>query len=145
MTRGSFGAAPDFAEDDKPKNDTGSKTVVKPVNKEDQVYKDEIERLMSQEKEASDAADSLSKEFEQGCMDQRGVAKAGNTNNFNTVSTPVNAASTSGTFSAGGPSSPHPDVFIPDDTLLHVDQDDSQIPDLEDTAELISTDVGNYI
>nr|GFB19539.1 retrotransposon protein, putative, unclassified [Tanacetum cinerariifolium] len=39
-------------------------------------------------------------------------------------------------FSAGGPSSPHPDAFIPDDTLLHVDQDDSQIPDLEDLTEL---------
>nr|GFA83267.1 uncharacterized mitochondrial protein AtMg00810-like [Tanacetum cinerariifolium] len=45
-----------------------------------------------------------------------------------------------GTFSAGGPSSPHPDAFIPANTLLHVDQDDSQIPDLEDTAKLRSTD-----
>nr|GEU64721.1 hypothetical protein [Tanacetum cinerariifolium] len=90
------------------------------------------------EKEASDVADSLSKEFEQGCMDKRGAAKAGRTNSFNTVSNPVNAASTSGTFSVGGPSSPHPDAFIPDDTLLHVDQDDSQIPNLEDTAELRS-------
>nr|GEU61198.1 retrovirus-related Pol polyprotein from transposon TNT 1-94 [Tanacetum cinerariifolium] len=62
-----------------------------------------------------------------------GVAKAGSTNSFNTVSNPVNATSTSGTFSTGGPSSPYPDAFIPDDTLLRVDQDDSQIPDLEDT------------
>nr|GEW32144.1 hypothetical protein [Tanacetum cinerariifolium] len=45
------------------------------------------------------------------------------------------------TFSAGGPSSPHPDAFIPEDTLLHVDQDDSQIPDLEDTAKLRSTGI----
>nr|GEV36322.1 retrotransposon protein, putative, Ty3-gypsy subclass [Tanacetum cinerariifolium] len=52
------------------------------------------------EKEASDAADALRKEFEQGCMDQRGVTKAGSTNSFNTVSNPVNAASTSRTFSA---------------------------------------------
>nr|GEU31630.1 ribonuclease H-like domain-containing protein [Tanacetum cinerariifolium] len=35
-----------------------------------------------------------------------------------------------------GPSSPHPD-----DTLLHVAQDDSQIPNLEDTVELKSTDI----
>nr|GFD43146.1 hypothetical protein [Tanacetum cinerariifolium] len=118
-----------------------SKTVVEPVNKEDQAYRDGLDRLMSQEKEASDAADSFSKEFEQGCMDQRGAAKPGSTNSFNTVSNPVNAASTSRTFSAGGPSSPHPDAFIPDDTLLYVDQDDYQIPDLKDTAELRSTGI----
>nr|GEV88603.1 copia protein [Tanacetum cinerariifolium] len=129
----------DKAKNNKPKDDTGSKTVMKPVNKEDQAYRDELDRLMSQEKEASDATDSLSKEFEQGCMDQRGAAKAGNTNSFNTVSNLVNATSTSGTFSAGGSSSPHPDAFIPDDTLLHVDQDDSQIPDSKDTPKLRST------
>nr|GEU65976.1 hypothetical protein [Tanacetum cinerariifolium] len=88
------------------------------------------------EKEASDAADALRKESEQGCMDQRGTTKAGNTNSVNTVSNLVNAASTSGTFSPGGPSSPHPDAFIHAYTLLHIDQDDSQIPDLKDTADL---------
>nr|GEV31365.1 copia protein [Tanacetum cinerariifolium] len=72
------------------------------------------------DKEASDAADALRKEFEQGCMDQRGVTQAGSTNSFNTISNPVNAASTSETFSAGGLSSPHPDAFIPINTLLHV-------------------------
>nr|GEV08397.1 hypothetical protein [Tanacetum cinerariifolium] len=65
------------------------------------------------------------------------------TNSFNTVSNPVNAASTSRTFSAGGPSSPHLDVFIPANTLLHVDQDDSQIPELEETAKLQSTSIFN--
>nr|GEX95835.1 ribonuclease H-like domain-containing protein [Tanacetum cinerariifolium] len=59
--------------DDNPKDDTGSKTIEEPVNKEDQAYRDELNRLMSQEKEASDAADALRKEFEQGCMDQRRV------------------------------------------------------------------------
>nr|GFA78201.1 retrovirus-related Pol polyprotein from transposon TNT 1-94 [Tanacetum cinerariifolium] len=53
----------DKAADDKPKDGTGSKTVEEPVNKEDQVYKDELDRLMSREKEASDAADALRKEF----------------------------------------------------------------------------------
>nr|GFD27030.1 hypothetical protein [Tanacetum cinerariifolium] len=62
--------------DDKPKDDIGSKTIEEPVNKDDQAYRDELDRLMSQEKEASDAADALRKEFEQGCMDQRGVTKA---------------------------------------------------------------------
>nr|GEZ22798.1 hypothetical protein [Tanacetum cinerariifolium] len=64
------------------------------VNKQDQAYKDELDRLMSQENEASDAADALRKEFDQGCMDQRGVTKAGSTNSFNTVSYPVHAANT---------------------------------------------------
>nr|GEZ61607.1 ribonuclease H-like domain-containing protein [Tanacetum cinerariifolium] len=127
--------------DDKPKYDIGSKNAMKPVNKEDQAYKDALDRLMSQEKEASDATDSLSKEFKQGCMDQRGAAKAGSTNSFSIVSNPVNVVSTSGTFSAGGPSSPHTDAFILDDTLLHVDQDDSQVLDIEDTAELNSTSI----
>nr|GEU71010.1 retrovirus-related Pol polyprotein from transposon TNT 1-94 [Tanacetum cinerariifolium] len=107
--------------DDKPKDDTGSKTVEEPINKEDQAYRDELNRLMSQEKEASDAVDALRKEFEQGCMDQREVTQAGSTNNFNNVSNPINTASTSGIFSAGGPSSPHPDAFIPANTLLHME------------------------
>nr|GFA65014.1 hypothetical protein [Tanacetum cinerariifolium] len=64
-------------------------------------------------------ADSLSKEFEQRCIDQRGAAKADSTNSFNTVSNLVNAAIPSGTFSAGGPSSPHPDAFIPNEMLLY--------------------------
>nr|GEV15535.1 putative ribonuclease H-like domain-containing protein [Tanacetum cinerariifolium] len=44
---------------------------------------------------------------------------------------------------ADGPSSPHPDAFIPTNTLLHVDQDDSQIPNLEETAKLQSTGIFN--
>nr|GFB54275.1 ribonuclease H-like domain-containing protein [Tanacetum cinerariifolium] len=72
-----------------------------------------------------DTVDALRKEFELGYMDQRGATKAGSTNSFNTISNPVNVASTLGTFSAGGPSSPPHDAFIPANTLLHVDQDDS--------------------
>nr|GEW81798.1 ribonuclease H-like domain-containing protein [Tanacetum cinerariifolium] len=131
-----FKISDDKATDDKPTDDTSSKTVKEPVNKEDQAYRDELDRLMSQENEASDAADALRQEFEQGCIDQRGVTNSGSTNSFNTVSHPVNDASTSGTFSAAGSSSPHLDAFIPANTLLHVDQDDSQIPNLEDIAEL---------
>nr|GEV12548.1 hypothetical protein [Tanacetum cinerariifolium] len=67
---------------------------------------DKLDRLISQEKKASDAKDALRKDN-------------------------------------GGPSSPHPDAFIPANTLLHVDQDDSQIPNLEETAELQSTDIFN--
>nr|GEX84858.1 hypothetical protein [Tanacetum cinerariifolium] len=138
-----FKSSDDKVADDKPKDDTGSKTVKEPVNKEDQAYRDELDSLLSQEKEASDAADALKKESEQGCMDQRGTNKAGSTNPINTVSNPVNAASTSGTFSVGGPSSPHPDAFNPAHSLLHIYQDDSQIPDLEDIVALQSTGIFN--
>nr|GEV96010.1 ribonuclease H-like domain-containing protein [Tanacetum cinerariifolium] len=82
---------------------------------EDDKTKDDIE------KEASDSADALRKESKQGCMDQRGASKADSTNPVNTISNPVNAASTLGTFSVGGPTSPHPDAFIPSNTLLHAD------------------------
>nr|GEV91393.1 hypothetical protein [Tanacetum cinerariifolium] len=107
-----FKSSDDKATDDKPKDDTSSKTVEEPVHKEDQAYRDELDSLLSQEKEASDAADAIRKD-------------------------------TSGNFSAGGPSSPNPNAFIPANTLLHVDQDDSQIPDLEDTAELRKADFNN--
>nr|GFA06331.1 hypothetical protein [Tanacetum cinerariifolium] len=107
-----YKSSDDKAEDDKPKDDTSSKTIVEHLNKEDQAYRDKLDRLMSQEKEVSNAADSL-----------------------------INATSTSGTFSAGGPSSPHPNAFIPKDMLLHIDHDDDQIPDLEDSAELQSTGI----
>nr|GEX41736.1 ribonuclease H-like domain-containing protein [Tanacetum cinerariifolium] len=86
-----FKSSNDKAVDDKPKDDTGSKIVEELVNKEDQAYVDELDRLMSQEKDASNAADALRKEFEQRCMDQRGATKAGSTNIFNTVSNLVNA------------------------------------------------------
>nr|GEY09339.1 retrovirus-related Pol polyprotein from transposon TNT 1-94 [Tanacetum cinerariifolium] len=55
----------------------------------------------------------------------------------------INAASTSRTFNAGGSSSPHLDAFIPANTLLHVDQDDSQIPDWEDTTVAAEADFNN--
>nr|GEY72160.1 hypothetical protein [Tanacetum cinerariifolium] len=80
-----FKSSDDKAEDDKPKDDTDSKNVEELVNKEDQAYRNELDRLMNQEKEA------------------------------------INAASTSGTFSADGPSSPPPDAFIHANTLLHAD------------------------
>nr|GEV76496.1 putative reverse transcriptase domain-containing protein [Tanacetum cinerariifolium] len=118
-----FKSSDDKATDDKPKDGTGSKTVKEPVNKEYQAYRDELDRLMGQEKEASNAADAFRKEFKLGRMNQRRATKDVSTNSFNTVSNPVNAASTFGTFSPGGPSSLHPDAFIPANTLQLVDQD----------------------
>nr|GEZ74658.1 retrovirus-related Pol polyprotein from transposon TNT 1-94 [Tanacetum cinerariifolium] len=86
-----FNSSDDTSADDKPKDDIGSKTVEEPVNKEDQAYGDKLDRLISQEKEASDATNTLRKEFELGCMNQRGATKAGSTNSFNTISNLVNA------------------------------------------------------
>nr|GEW89471.1 ribonuclease H-like domain, reverse transcriptase, RNA-dependent DNA polymerase [Tanacetum cinerariifolium] len=79
------------AADDKSKGDIGSKTVEEPVNKEDQAYKDELDRLISQEKEVSDAANALRKGSEQGCMDQKGATNAGRTNAVNTIIQTVGA------------------------------------------------------
>ncbi|GKB47098.1 putative ribonuclease H-like domain-containing protein, partial [Tanacetum coccineum] len=92
------------------------KTAEKPVDKEDQVFLDELERLKRQEKDANDAAEALRKEFAQQTEDlllQAGAAKPSSTNIVNTASTPVSTAST-------------------DNDLPNPDQDDSEIPALED-------------
>ncbi|GKF05930.1 hypothetical protein Tco_0036598, partial [Tanacetum coccineum] len=93
----------------------------KPVDKEDQVFLDELERLKRQEKDANDAAEALRKEFAQeteNLLLQAGAAKASSTNTVNTVSTPVSTASLYDGLSFSDPTNP--------------DQDDSKIPELED-------------
>ncbi|GJS16529.1 putative ribonuclease H-like domain-containing protein [Tanacetum coccineum] len=105
---------------EKPNKDTGLKTNEEPV---DQAFLEELERLKRQEKQANDAAEALRKEFAQEAEDlllQAGAARATSTNTVNTVSTPISTASPSNVFSAGGPA------------LNNNDQDDSQIPALED-------------
>ncbi|GJX28023.1 putative ribonuclease H-like domain-containing protein [Tanacetum coccineum] len=65
------------------------------VDKEDQVFLDELERLKRQEQDANDAAEALRKEFAQETEDlllQAGAAKASSTNIVNTASTPVSTA-----------------------------------------------------
>nr|GEU46235.1 retrovirus-related Pol polyprotein from transposon TNT 1-94 [Tanacetum cinerariifolium] len=57
----SNGNADNKAVDDKSKDDTGSKTVEYPVNKDDQAYRDKLDRLLSEEKEASDTSNALRK------------------------------------------------------------------------------------
>nr|GEU87182.1 putative ribonuclease H-like domain-containing protein [Tanacetum cinerariifolium] len=82
---------------------------------------EELEKLKKQEKEANDAAETLRKTFAQSTEDfllQAGTARAIITNYVNTASTPVNAASTAL------------------NTLrTPTNQDDSQIPSLEDIYE----------
>ncbi|GJS68731.1 putative ribonuclease H-like domain-containing protein [Tanacetum coccineum] len=106
------------------------KTDEKPVDKEDQVFLDELERLKRQEKDANDAAEALRKEFAretENLLLQAGAAKASSTNTVNTVSstntvntvsTPVSTASTYDGLSFSDPT--------------NSDQDDSEIPALED-------------
>ncbi|GJT26478.1 hypothetical protein Tco_0906753 [Tanacetum coccineum] len=101
---------------DAPNKDPDLKTNGKPVNKEDQVFLDELERLNRQEKDANDASEALRKEFAQQTEDlllQAGAAKPSSTNIVNIASTPVSTAS-------------------PDSDLTNPDQDDSEIPALED-------------
>ncbi|GJU84425.1 retrovirus-related pol polyprotein from transposon TNT 1-94, partial [Tanacetum coccineum] len=69
---------------------------LKPVDKEDQVFLEKLERLKRQEQDANDAAKTLRKEFAQETKDlllKAGAAKASSTNIVNTASTPVSTAS----------------------------------------------------
>ncbi|GJT34188.1 putative ribonuclease H-like domain-containing protein [Tanacetum coccineum] len=95
--------------------------MTKAVDKEDQVFLDELERLKRQEQDANDAAEALRKEFAKDTKDlllQAGTAKASSTNTVNTASTPVSTAS------------PYGGLSFTD--LTNTDQDDSEIPALED-------------
>ncbi|GJS86387.1 ribonuclease H-like domain-containing protein [Tanacetum coccineum] len=61
------------------------KTDENPVDKEEQVFLDELERLKRQEQDANDAAEALRKEFAKDTEDlllQAGAAKASSTNTF---------------------------------------------------------------
>ncbi|GJS65771.1 putative ribonuclease H-like domain-containing protein [Tanacetum coccineum] len=109
--------------DEKPNGDTGPKTNEEPKDQEDQAFLEELERLKRQEKEANDAAEAFRKESAKCTEDlllQAGAARATSTNIVNTVSTLISTASPSNVFSVGGPD------------LNNNDQDDSQIPTLED-------------
>ncbi|GJV69351.1 ribonuclease H-like domain-containing protein [Tanacetum coccineum] len=93
----------------------------KPVDKKDQVFFNELESLKRQEKDANDAAEALRKEFAQETENLRlqvGAAKTSSTNIVNTASTPVSTDSPYDGLSFSDPTNP--------------DQDDSEIPALED-------------
>ncbi|GJS77564.1 hypothetical protein Tco_0727445, partial [Tanacetum coccineum] len=111
-------------EGEKPTKNTNLKTNEKPVDKEDQAFLDELKRLKRQEKEANDAAEALRKEFAQDTEDlllQAGAARASSTNIVNTASTPVSTVSPSGGLSFTD--------------LTNTNQDDSEIPDLQDSYD----------
>ncbi|GKC33012.1 hypothetical protein Tco_1040306, partial [Tanacetum coccineum] len=103
---------------------------------EEQVFLDDLERVKRQEKDANEAAEALRKEFAQATKNliiQAGAAKASNTNIFSTVSTPAKASSTNQVNTVSTPvstASPHDGLYLSDP--IHPEQDDSEIPPLED-------------
>ncbi|GJV28972.1 putative ribonuclease H-like domain-containing protein [Tanacetum coccineum] len=104
-----------------PDKHPNSKSEEKPVDKEDQVFLDKLERLKRQEQNANDAAEALRKEFAKDTKDllcQAGAAKASGTNTVNTASTSVSTAN------------PYDGLSFNDPT--NADQDDSEIPALEE-------------
>nr|GEV63210.1 ribonuclease H-like domain-containing protein [Tanacetum cinerariifolium] len=97
--------------DEKFHEDNDSTTNKEPVEKEDQAFLEELERLKRQKKEENDAAETLRKTFAQNTKDlllQAGAVRASSTNFVNTASTSVNVAGTP------------------------TNQDDLQIPAIED-------------
>ncbi|GKF86961.1 hypothetical protein Tco_0254788 [Tanacetum coccineum] len=81
---------------EEPNKNTELKIDEKTVDKEDQAFLDELERLKRQEQDANDAAEALRKEFAKDTKDlllQAGAAKASSTNTVNTNSTLVSTAS----------------------------------------------------
>ncbi|GKB34809.1 putative ribonuclease H-like domain-containing protein [Tanacetum coccineum] len=90
---------------------------------------------VSAEKEATKQSDDVRKEFKAQCNRQNllgKATKASSTNSFNTVSTPVNAASASRTYYDVGSSFVPLGGSFPDDPLM---------PDLEDTTEVQNTGI----
>ncbi|GJT24646.1 putative ribonuclease H-like domain-containing protein [Tanacetum coccineum] len=89
---------------------------------EEQVFMDDLERLKRQEKEANEEAEALRKKFEHLVI-KEGAAKPSSTNIFSTVSTPAKASSTNLVNTVSIPSLADP---------THPEEDDSEIPPLED-------------
>ncbi|GKC96110.1 putative ribonuclease H-like domain-containing protein [Tanacetum coccineum] len=126
----SYKSSVDKARDDTANDAAGKKNVQEPASEYDQALKNVLDRMMNQEKEATEQSDAVRKEFEAQCNSQllqEKVPRANSTNSFNTVSTPVNTASilkeVSTTSSSRTFSPPH----------------DPLMPELEDTAEIQRT------
>ncbi|GJY24206.1 putative ribonuclease H-like domain-containing protein [Tanacetum coccineum] len=129
-------------ENDTADDSAGESPVQKPASENEQALKNVLDKMMDQEKEAAKQSYTVRKEFEAQCnkeLFQGKATKASNTNNFNTVNTPVNAASASRTSNDAGPS------FVPlgRSFPLNVNDlpDDHLMPDLEDTAEVQNTGI----
>ncbi|GJW92938.1 putative ribonuclease H-like domain-containing protein [Tanacetum coccineum] len=134
--------AKDYTVDD----DACRKTVQEPASEYDQALKNVLDKMMDQEKEATEQSDVVRKEFKaQGDSHllQEKITRASSTNSFNTVSTLVNTASASRNFSPVGPS--NGPSFVPFGGSFPIDvanlPHDPLMPELEDTAEIQSTGI----
>ncbi|GKE26138.1 putative ribonuclease H-like domain-containing protein [Tanacetum coccineum] len=95
-------------ENDKANDSAGEPPVQKPANENEQALKNVLDKMIDQEKEATKQSNAVRKEFEAQCnreLLQGKATKASNTNSFNTVSTPVNAANAPRTSNDAGSSS----------------------------------------
>ncbi|GJV66502.1 putative ribonuclease H-like domain-containing protein [Tanacetum coccineum] len=129
-------------ENDTADDSAGEPPVQKPASENEQALKNVLDKMMDQEKEASEQSDAVRKEFEAQCnreLLQGKATKASSTNSFNTVSTPVYAASAPRTSNDAGPSS----VSLGRSFPLNVNDllDDPLMPDLEDTVEVQNTGI----
>ncbi|GJZ65707.1 hypothetical protein Tco_0622403 [Tanacetum coccineum] len=127
--------------DDKDEEDTaddaaGDKPVQEPVSENEQALYNVLDKLMSQEKNATQQSDAR-KAYEAASnrlLLHGKTTRPSSTNSFNTVSTPVNAASASRTFGDAG------SLFSPFDGSFPIDihdyPDDPLMPELEDTADI---------
>ncbi|GJU60160.1 ribonuclease H-like domain-containing protein [Tanacetum coccineum] len=94
-------------ENDTADDSAGESLVQKPASENEQALKNFLDKMMDQEKEATKQSNAVRKEFEAQCnreLFQGKATKASSTNSFNTVSTLVNAASTSRTSNDARPS-----------------------------------------
>ncbi|GKE08358.1 hypothetical protein Tco_1411909 [Tanacetum coccineum] len=137
----SYKSSDDKAGDDTVNDDACKKIVQEPASEYDQALQNVLDKMLDQEKEATKQSNAVRKEFESQCDSQPLKDKiniASNSNNFNTVSTPVNIASASRTFSHVGPSSGP--SFVPFGGSFPIDvanlPHDPLMPELEDTAEI---------
>ncbi|GKA40868.1 uncharacterized mitochondrial protein-like protein [Tanacetum coccineum] len=94
-------------------------------------------------KEAIEQSDTVRKEFEAQCDSQEKITRGSSTNSFNTISTPVNTASASKTFSPIGLSSGPSFVCFGGSLPIDVANipHDRLMPELEDTVEIRSIDI----
>ncbi|GKC02876.1 hypothetical protein Tco_0994486 [Tanacetum coccineum] len=134
----SYKSSNNKAEDDIANDDACKKTIQEPASEYDQALKTILDKMMDQEKEAIEQSDAVRKYFDSQLLQEK-ITRASSTNNFNTVSTLVNTASASRTFSPIGPS------FIPFDGSFSIDvanlPHDPLMPELEDTAKIQSTSI----
>ncbi|GKB95896.1 retrovirus-related pol polyprotein from transposon TNT 1-94, partial [Tanacetum coccineum] len=83
----------DYTVDD----DACRKTTQESASEYDQALKNVLDKMIDQEKEATEQLDAARKEFEAQYDSREKITRASSTNSFNTISTPVNTASASRT------------------------------------------------